>query len=235
MGRAVRPGRRAALPRRHRLPALLRRGPQPRQRAVHLARGTGGVGRHRAGRRRRGSSAPGCVASGCSPVLDAVAPGVLVPRPSGAGATGSTRSSTAGRPTCRGAWRSTPPTGRAATSASTCTFHPTFLYESLWALARLRCGHLARPAVQARPRPGGGALRDGLHRWAAGGSRRCASTTSQLDDVAGLRLNTWTSLVLFVAGGGVLRDLGPAAARDARPRSTRHAAGPRAPPTSRPA
>ena len=27
----------------------------------------------------------------------------------------------------------------------------------------------------------------------------------QIDDVGGLRLNVWTSIVLFVAGGGLLR------------------------------
>ena len=42
----------------------------------------------------------------------------------------------------------------------------------------------------------------------------------QLDDVLGLRLNVWTSIVLFVAAGGVLRGVARGATRAARTTST---------------
>ena len=48
----------------------------------------------------------------------------------------------------------------------------------LWNLAAFGVLIWARPPVPARPRPGGRALRDGLHRSAAAGSRCCASTPS---------------------------------------------------------
>ena len=44
---------------------------------------------------------------------------------------------------------------------------------------------LGRPAVQARPRAGVRALRDGLHRSAAAGSRSCASTPSSSTTCSG--------------------------------------------------
>ena len=70
-------------------------------------------------------------------------------RPSAAGATGSTRSCTAGRRTCRGRCRSRPRrTGRVPGY-----YHPTFLYESLWCIGRRAARHLGRPPLQARPRP----------------------------------------------------------------------------------
>ena len=49
-------------------------------------------------------------------------------------ATGSTRSCSASRRACRGAWRSTPRTGPAQ-YANDPTFHPTFLYEIIWNLS----------------------------------------------------------------------------------------------------
>ena len=54
-------------------------------------------------------------------------------RRSVAGATTSTRSCSAGRPSCRGRSRSTSRTGRCG-YAQFATFHPTFLYESMWCL-----------------------------------------------------------------------------------------------------
>ena len=56
--------------------------------------------------------------------------------------------------------------------------------------------------------------------------------TVELDDVAGLRFNVWTSIVLFVARGGVLR-LQPAAL--AGPRGVRLRRGPRPEPALDPA
>ena len=55
---------------------------------------------------------------------------------SAASATGSTRNSSAFRPTCRGASRSTARTRRSRTgSPDDVLFHPTFLYEIIWNLA----------------------------------------------------------------------------------------------------
>ena len=78
------------------------------------------------------------------------------------------------------------------------TFHPTFLYESLWNLAALGAAGLGRPPVPARPRPGVRALRDALHRRRGAGSRYLRIDTSSWTTSRGLRFNVWTSIVLFV-------------------------------------
>jgi prolipoprotein diacylglyceryl transferase len=77
------------------------------------------------------------------------------------------------------------------------TFHPTFLYESLWCL-------LAFAAVvwaDRRWQLGHGRVL-ALYVMAYTAGRGWIETlridTVQLDDVAGLRLNVWTSIVLFV-------------------------------------
>ena len=107
LGGAVRAGRRPALPRDHRLPALLRRGPQPGHGALRLAGRARHLGRDRPRRARR-LHRRRLQGHQVLPVLDALAPGRRwSPRRSAGGATGSTRSSSAGRPTCRGGWRST--------------------------------------------------------------------------------------------------------------------------------
>ena len=56
------------------------------------------------------------------------------------------------------------PEHRADGYAEYATFHPTFLYESLWDLGVAGLVDLGRPQLQARPRPGLRAVRDGLHR-----------------------------------------------------------------------
>ena len=94
------------------------------------------------------------------------------PGASAASATGSTTSCTARRPTCPGACRSTSGTRRAGRAVGDAdgqpvvlgTFHPTFLYESIWCLVRRRGARLGRAPVPARPRAGLRALRDALHR-----------------------------------------------------------------------
>ncbi|WP_110181564.1 prolipoprotein diacylglyceryl transferase [Nocardioides solisilvae] len=77
-------------------------------------------------------------------------------------------------------------------------FHPTFLYESLWALAafvvvvwadrRFRLGHGRVLALYVMAYTAG-----------RGWIETLRIDDVQLADVAGMRLNVWTSLVLFVA------------------------------------
>ena len=94
-----------------------------------------------------------------------------------AGATGSTRSSSAGRPTCRGRWRSTRRTDPSGYLDSA-DVPPDVPLRVPLVRGCLRRRRLGRSALPPRPRPGGGALRDDLHRSAASGSSGCASTTS---------------------------------------------------------
>ena len=80
------------------------------------------------------------------------------------------------------------------------TFHPTFLYESLWALAgaavliwadrRFRLGHGRVVALYVM-----------VYTLGRGWIEMLRIDNVQLDNVLGLRLNVWTSIVLFVAAG----------------------------------
>jgi prolipoprotein diacylglyceryl transferase len=77
------------------------------------------------------------------------------------------------------------------------TFHPTFLYESLWALAafavvvrldrRLSLGHGRVVALYVM-----------AYTLGRGWIETLRIDDVQMDDVLGLRLNVWTSIVLFV-------------------------------------
>lgn len=79
------------------------------------------------------------------------------------------------------------------------TFHPTFLYESLWCLAafgvlllvdrRLQLGHGRMVALYVM-----------LYTMGRGWIEMLRIDTVQLDDVLGLRLNVWTSLIVFTLG-----------------------------------
>ena len=62
---------------------------------------------------------------------------------------------------------------------------------------RRGAGDLGRPAVPARPRPGVRALRDGLHRRPRL-DRVPPHRPVEANDVFGLRLNVWTSIVVFL-------------------------------------
>ena len=78
------------------------------------------------------------------------------------------------------------------------TFHPTFLYESLWCLAafgvlvwadrRFQLGHGRVVALYIM-----------LYTLGRGWIETLRIDTVELEDVGGLRFNVWTSLVLFVA------------------------------------
>lgn len=90
------------------------------------------------------------------------------------------------------------PENRPAEFAEFATFHPTFLYESLWNLGvaalviwadrRFRLGHGRVFALYVAAYTVGRAWNESLR-----------IDSVQLDDVGGLRVNVWVSLVLFVA------------------------------------
>lgn len=77
-------------------------------------------------------------------------------------------------------------------------FHPTFLYESLWAVA----GCLFLLWADRRWQLGHGrvvALYVMVYTLGRGWIEHLRIDTVQYDDLLGLRLNSWTSIVLFVA------------------------------------
>lgn len=77
------------------------------------------------------------------------------------------------------------------------TFHPTFLYESLWNLAAIGAILL----IERRLRLGYGrvfALYVMLYCLGRGWIENLRIDTVEYQDVLGLRLNVWTSMVLFV-------------------------------------
>ena len=130
---------------------------------LRLARRAGRLGRDRPRRGRRRDLRPPHAASGCCPMIDALAPGLLVAQALGRWGNWFNQE-LFGRPTdlpwgleidpgapaagLRGPGR--PSTRRSSTSAC-------------WDLLVLRGPDRARPAVQARPRADARALRHGLH------------------------------------------------------------------------
>ena len=84
------------------------------------------------------------------------------------------------------------------------TFHPTFLYECIWNLGafglviwadrRFKLGYGRVVALYVMAYTAG-----------RGWIEYIRVDTVQLDDVYGLRFNVWMSIVLFLAGRGVLR------------------------------
>ena len=114
-----------------------------------------------------------------------------------AGATGSTRSSTASRPTCPGDWRSIR-AHRIDGYFTDATYHPTFLYECIWNLGAFG---LVIWADQKFKLGYGRVIALYVMAYTAGRGwiEYIRIDTVQLDDVYGLRFNVWTSLVLFVA------------------------------------
>lgn len=132
------------------------------------------------------------------PVLDAVAPGVLVAQACGRWGNWFNQE-LFGRPTdLPWALEVSDSTAVNAGYPPGTTFHPTFLYESLWCLAafavlvwadrRFRLGHGRVVALYVMLYTAGRAWIESLRIDAV-----------ELDDVLGLRLNVWTSILLFVA------------------------------------
>lgn len=130
------------------------------------------------------------------PMLDALAPGVLVAQAMGRWGNWFNQE-LFGRPTDLPWALEIDPQFRPEGYADFATFHPTFLYESLWNLAafavliwadrRFRLGHGRVLALYVMTYTAGRAWIEYLR-----------IDDVQMDDVFGLRLNVWTSIVLFV-------------------------------------
>ena len=131
------------------------------------------------------------------PLLDALAPGVLVAQAIGRWGNWFNQE-LYGRPTDLPWGLEIDVAHRPSQYLDVATFHPAFLYECLWNLAafalliwldrRFRLGHGRVVAP----------LRHALHAG-RGWIENLRIDDVQMDDVLGLRLNVWTSIVLFVA------------------------------------
>jgi prolipoprotein diacylglyceryl transferase len=131
--------------------------------------------------------------------MDAMAPGVLVAQAIGRWGNWFNQE-LFGKPTDLPWALEIDPVHRPSGYLDSTTFHPTFLYESLWALAgaavliwadrRFRLGHGRVVALYVM-----------LYTLGRGWIEMLRIDDVQLHDVLGLRLNVWTSIVLFVAAG----------------------------------
>ena len=131
------------------------------------------------------------------PVLDAMAPGVLVAQAIGRWGNWFNQE-LFGRPTDLPWALEIDVAHRPAGYLDEPTFHPTFLYESLWCLAaavvliwadrRFRLGHGRVLALYVM-----------AYTLGRGWIEMLRIDDVQLQNVLGLRLNVWTSIILFVA------------------------------------
>ena len=149
---------------------------------------------------------PGARASGCSPMLDALAPGVIVAQAMGRWGNWFNQE-LYGKPTDL-PWgleidkatgpEQRPPLQRRRTFADGTVFHPTYLYEFfwnlgvfgllLWAERRFKLGYGRVFALYVMG-----------YTLGRGWIEYLRVDNVQLEDVFGLRFNVWTSIVLFVA------------------------------------
>ena len=130
------------------------------------------------------------------PVLDAVAPGVLVAQALGRWGNWFNQE-LFGRPTDLPWGLEIGPTHRPPGFENETLFHPTFLYECIWNLLafalliwldrRFRFGHGRMVALYVM-----------AYTLGRGWIEMLRIDTVQLDDVGGLRFNVWTSIVLFL-------------------------------------
>ena len=130
------------------------------------------------------------------PVLDAMAPGVLVAQALGRWGNWFNQE-LFGRPTDLPWGLEIDENHRPVDYLEHATFHPTFLYECLWNLAAFAVVIW----LDRRLRLGGGrvlALYVMAYTLGRGWIEYMRIDTVQLDDVLGLRFNVWTSIVLFV-------------------------------------
>ena len=131
------------------------------------------------------------------PLLDAMAPGVLVAQALGRWGNWFNQE-LYGRATDVPWALEIDPAYRPADQLAQPTYHPTFLYESLWCLAafalvvwldrRLQLGHGRVLALYVMAYTAG-----------RGWIETLRIDEVQMSDVLGLRLNVWTSIVLFLA------------------------------------
>jgi prolipoprotein diacylglyceryl transferase len=134
------------------------------------------------------------------PVLDAVAPGVLVAQALGRFGNWFNQE-LFGKPTELPWALEIDAAHRPAGYEDVATFHPTFLYEALWCVAafavivlldrRFRLGHGQVAALYAM-----------LYTAGRGWIETLRIDPVELSDVGGLRLNVWVSMVVFAAAAG---------------------------------
>jgi prolipoprotein diacylglyceryl transferase len=130
------------------------------------------------------------------PLIDALAPGVLVAQAVGRWGNWFNQE-LYGRPTDLPWGLEIDVAHRPSQYLDQATFHPAFLYECLWNLAafaliiwldrRFRLGHGQVAALYIM-----------LYTLGRGWIENLRIDDVQMDDVMGLRLNVWTSIVLFV-------------------------------------
>jgi prolipoprotein diacylglyceryl transferase len=131
------------------------------------------------------------------PVMDALAPGVLVAQAFGRWGNWFNQE-LFGKPTDKPWGLEIDTRYRPTDYLDQATFHPTFLYESLWCLAAFAVILL----LDRRYKFGHGrvlALYVVLYTLGRGWIETLRIDDVQLDDVLGLRLNVWTSIILFTA------------------------------------
>ena len=216
--RDLRRDRRPPVPRDHRLPAL-------RRTATGSTRSRSGRAASRSGARCSAARSGWCTSCGAStaralavrrlrraravlragdrPVGQLVQPGAV----------------RQARPACRGASRSRRE-HRPAGYVQYATFHPTFLYESIYCLLGGIALLWIDKRFRLRARASSPRCTSSSTRLVDSSSRTCASTTPTTS--LGLRVNAWVSVVLFVLRGAVVP-----LARPPR-RGRRRAARPRA-------
>jgi prolipoprotein diacylglyceryl transferase len=134
------------------------------------------------------------------PVLDAVAPGVLVAQALGRFGNWFNQE-LFGRPTDLPWALEIDRDHRPAGYEDVATFHPTFLYEALWCLAAFAVIVL----LDRRFRLGSGqvvALYAMLYTAGRGWIETLRIDPVELSDVGGLRLNVWVSMVVFGVAAG---------------------------------
>ena len=180
------------LPRDHRPAAVLRLpGGDPIE-ALYIWQGGLGIWGAIAGGALGASSAAAATACRSRRSPTRWRPGCWSPRPSAGSATGSTRSCSAARPRCRGAWRSTRRTGRPATtqfadastrrSSTSCSGTSASPALVIWADRRFKLGRGRAFALYVMAYTLG-------RGWIEYAAHRPRPTTSWA-----LRLNVWTSI-----------------------------------------
>ncbi len=131
------------------------------------------------------------------PMMDALAPGVLIAQAFGRWGNWFNQE-LFGKPTDLPWALEIDPAHRPPGYEQYATFHPTFLYESLWNLA----GFFVLIWLERRFRIGHGrvlALYVMTYTLGRGWIETLRIDTVELNNVLGLRLNVWTSIVLFLA------------------------------------
>lgn len=145
------------------------------------------------------SSPADVTTSACSTSPAPSRPAWPSPKPSAGGATTSTKSSTAAPAGWPGQCRSTLPTAQPTPNIA--TYQPTFLYESLWDLGVAALVIWAEKRYRLGP---GRAFALYVAAYTAGRGWVEALRVDHANHFLGLRLNDWTSLLVFAVSAGYL-------------------------------